>query len=273
MQKALMIGAALLLAGCKLGGSASGLEQPVELQDTVSQQTLQVTQDGPFTFGQTYAAGTGYNVVVSNANGQRCTVSNGAGTFARAPVTNLLVQCESDTTVCTTDYSPVCAKAPATIACVTTPCPDHSYQTFSNACTAGAASARISFDGSCDNLEETPGFDDAPVRMLPQLGTHPDAKPFTLLAARIEADVAILTLQYSGGCGEHNVNLLVDQNLVAGAPVVANTRIEHLSDDNCDALITREHRFDLLPVRAFFERQFDQSSGRVAVQNVGNYSF
>src|SRR5690606_35533653 len=127
--------------------------------------------------------------------------------------------------------------------------------------------------GSCDKLEEALAFEDHPARMVETLQDDPDARPFTLLASHIEGDVARVTLQYSGGCGEHDVQLLVDQQLVPGQPVVAHTRLIHKSDDTCEALITREHRFDLLPVKAFYQRQFDQPSGRVAIQLIGNYLF
>ena len=263
----------LLLSGCRLGGTASGISEPVELLETVSQQSLTLTKDGPFAFEQTLKPGTAYNVEATAPKGQLCKVSNAEGTMGRNPVTNLQVACEPDTIACTMEYAPVCAKSKADIACVTTPCPDHAYRTFPNACHADAVDGMISFTGSCDNLEEALAFEDKPALMLEALQDNPDARPFTLLGSRIDGDVAHLTLQYSGGCGDHDVQLQVAQQLLPGQPVVAHTKLIHTSNDNCDALITREHRFDLLPVKAFYQRQFDQTSGRVAIQNIGNYVF
>lgn len=274
MQKfALVCAMVFLIAGCRLGGQASGISQPVELQETVSQQTLTLQQDGPFTFEQGLKPGNRYHVLADGGKGVTCIVSNSSGTMGRNPVTNLKVACEADSVMCTSQYDPVCAKAKADIACVTTPCADHAYRTYSNACHAEAADAMISFAGNCDNLEETLAFGDRPVRMVEALQKDPDERPFTLLESRIDGDVAVLTLQYSGGCGDHNVQLQVDQQLLPGQPVVAHTRLIHKSDDTCEALITREHRFDLLPVKAFYQRQFEQPSGRIAIQHIGNYLF
>lgn len=269
---AMLCALGLLISACRLGGQASGISEPVTLTETVSQQTLALQQDGPFAFGQDIKPGSRY-VVEAAGKGLQCSIENASGTMGRNPVTNLNVTCEPDAVICTADYNPVCAKASAQLACVTEPCPTHAYRTFSNACQAEAVDGMISFSGSCDNLEETVTFEDQPVSMVESLQKDPDARPITLVASRLDGDVAHLTLQYSGGCGDHSIQLQVQQQLLAGQPVVAHTQLIHKSNDNCEALITREHRFDLLPVKAFYQRQFGQDSGRVAIQHIGNYLF
>ena len=273
MLKRLILCTVLLgLSGCKLGGMAAGIEQPVVLRDTISGQTVTITEDGPFSFTQAYASGAQFDVEVAEANQQLCTVSQGSGTFGKSPITQLKLNCEPDTVACTAQFDPVCAKATANIACITTPCPDHAYQTFPNRCEANSANAQFSFNGSCEQLEGALATDDTPVQMVPAFPDS-DGKPVKIVMSSIENDSAIMTIQHPGGCGDHNIQLLVHAELMPGQPVVADTRLVHSTEDRCDALITREYRFDLLPVKAFYQRLFNKNSGRVAIRQVGNYEF
>jgi hypothetical protein len=56
-----------------------------------------VTANGNFTFSTPVASGTAYVVtVLTQPNGQNCTVSNGSGTIAAADVSNVSVSCQGD---------------------------------------------------------------------------------------------------------------------------------------------------------------------------------
>lgn len=271
-RTAFILALATALTGCKLGGTADGIEQDIQLQETRSQELLTITADGPFVFEHRFQPGDAYQVIIANANDQDCSVSHGEGVFGKASISNVKVSCTT-ATFCTADYSPVCAKQSANIQCVTTPCPDHEYRTFSNACVANKAKATISFDGDCGGLEDALAFADEPVKMVTLLVDTQTGAPFKLIKADISDDVANLTLQYSGGCGEHDFDLNIAQQLQPGTPATALAKLTHTSSDNCDALITREHSFDLLPLREFYRRQFGQQAGAVNISGIGTYSF
>lgn len=75
--------------------------------------------------------------------------------------------------------------------------------------------------------------------------------PITLINATVEGDCLKLTLQYGGGCEEHQVDLariLPD----CGTPPLPPPTFEIRHDakgDACKALITKEYSFDLSGIR------------------------
>ncbi len=125
------------------------------------------------------------------------------------------------------------------------------------------AGAGTGFDSACDE----------PVKMVTLLVDTHTSPPFKLVKARIQDDVASLTLQYNGGCGDHDFDLNIAHQLLPGKPAQAPALLTHTSRDNCDARITREQRFDLLPLRELYQQQFGQGPGSVTIQGVGVYSF
>lgn len=77
--------------GYTIGGTAEGLAGPLELR--LGEETLRVTQNGPFTFTTKLPKGNAYAVSVATPpQSQRCTVSNGSGTVG-GNVEGLLVRC------------------------------------------------------------------------------------------------------------------------------------------------------------------------------------
>lgn len=75
--------------------------------------------------------------------------------------------------------------------------------------------------------------------------------PINVLDAKIEGDCLHLTLQYSGGCKEHEVDLVRMLPDCATPPLpLPDFRISHdAHGDACKALITKEYRFDLTGIR------------------------
>lgn len=54
---------------------------------------------------------------------------------------------------CTEEFAPVCAIKPEDIQCVTTPCPEGVYKTYSNRCFAESEEAEVAFEGECGAQE------------------------------------------------------------------------------------------------------------------------
>lgn len=75
--------------------------------------------------------------------------------------------------------------------------------------------------------------------------------PITLINATVEGDCLKLTLQYGGGCEEHQVDLALILPECGTPPLPPPTfEIRHNSKgDACKALITKEYSFDLSGIR------------------------
>jgi len=75
--------------------------------------------------------------------------------------------------------------------------------------------------------------------------------PFVVQAVKIEGDCLRLTLQYSGGCKEHEVNLVLMIPECGTPPLPPPTfEISHdANGDSCEAWITKEYSFDISGIR------------------------
>jgi hypothetical protein len=113
---ALAVGVSLWLTGCgggsstppndpppapvvthTVGGTVSGLAGALTLRNNGGND-LDVTADGPFTFGAALAEGSAFSVTIATQpNGQSCAVSGGTGTIGSANVTSVAVACTTTT--------------------------------------------------------------------------------------------------------------------------------------------------------------------------------
>ena len=76
-----------------IGGTVSGLTGTVILQNN-NVDDLSIIADGTFAFATAIANDSSYNItVLTQPNGQTCTISNASGTVANAGVTNVTVTC------------------------------------------------------------------------------------------------------------------------------------------------------------------------------------
>jgi len=118
LRRTTALGACLvLLAGCgssqnwpgassyvTIGGTVTGLQGTVVLQNAAASDTLSVTVpagSSPFTFHLSVLSGSAYAVTVAAAgqpSGQHCVVANGTGT-ANTNVTTIAVTCSPDVTI------------------------------------------------------------------------------------------------------------------------------------------------------------------------------
>lgn len=90
-----------------VGGTVSNLAngESLVLKNNGTNDTP-ITTNGPFTFSQAVANGATYNVTVSKKPvSQNCTVTNGSGTIAGAPVTNVQINCTTANTTLTVSPS------------------------------------------------------------------------------------------------------------------------------------------------------------------------
>ncbi len=82
-----------------IGGTVTGLSGTGLVLQNNGSDDLTVTADGSFTFTTSLTDGTDYNVTVltqPSTPAQTCTVTNGSGTVASTPVTDVIVTCVND---------------------------------------------------------------------------------------------------------------------------------------------------------------------------------
>ncbi|HIN41822.1 MAG TPA: hypothetical protein EYN28_06560 [Flavobacteriales bacterium] len=73
---------------------------------------------------------------------------------------------------------------------------------------------------------------------------------FTFIDIKVEGDTLIATVQYSGGCGNHEFEIETAGFLMKSLPPKQPIRISHRSDnDPCRSLIQEEIKFDLSSFR------------------------
>ena len=75
--------------------------------------------------------------------------------------------------------------------------------------------------------------------------------PLTIIDVKITGDCLMLTLQYGGGCKEHQIDLVLIQPECGTPPLPPPTfEIRHdANGDACKALITKEYSFDISGIR------------------------
>lgn len=77
-----------------IGGNVSGLEGSLALTEINSQQTLNIEQNGSFSYPGMFAANTAYNFVISNQPPtQDCLIDNASGVL-NTDVSNIAINCQ-----------------------------------------------------------------------------------------------------------------------------------------------------------------------------------
>jgi hypothetical protein len=88
-----------------------------------------------------------------------------------------------------------------------------------------------------------------------------------ITTSRVDKDNLFLTLTYSGGCKEHNFEL-VAWNYFVKKPneVQANILLSHDSNsDFCKSIIKKELSFDLSPLKSEYQKFFLSRLGTIAL--------
>jgi hypothetical protein len=67
--------------------------------------------------------------------------------------------------------------------------------------------------------------------------------------AEIKGDSLALTIQYGGGCGNIELNLIDADVILESYPVQRNIRLSLKDEDPCKKLVIKEISFDIVPIR------------------------
>jgi len=109
------------------------------------------------------------------------------------------------------------------------------------------------FLNACTNQEEIRIAADCPKYVELNYFNYDSLKtdPITLISAKVDGDCLLLTLQYGGGCKEHQVDLALILPECGTPPLPPPTfEIRHnANNDACKALITKDYNFDISGIR------------------------
>ncbi len=173
---------------------------------------------------------------------------------------------------CTAQYDPVCGKVDKNIVCITAPCPAHQYETFGNQCAADLAQASTVFTGECGSLDGILVEGQPPIQMVDTLPKV--TKSIKVIEAKIDGDILSVTVGYSG-CDQQHMQLMASSLFLESNPVQTEVAlVPVVGDDSCDAYFTTQFQFDLLPLKATWQKAYQQSSGTIILRNgFGTYRF
>lgn len=83
--------------------------------------------------------------------------------------------------------------------------------------------------------------------------------PITIIRAKVDGDCLVLTLQYGGGCKEHQIDLALIRPECGTPPLPPPTfEIRHNANgDACKALVTKDYSFDISGIREEGKNKID----------------
>lgn len=91
--------------------------------------------------------------------------------------------------------------------------------------------------------------------------------PYQLQEVTLKGDVLCATVEYGGGCEQHDFHLLVDEAIMESYPPQVNVMLTHNDHgDMCDALLTSTVGFDLTPLKEHLQAATGQASGTVLLR-------
>ena len=106
-----------------------------------------------------------------------------------------------------------------------------------------------------------------------QVVTEPDAASglkaddFELNAAALAGDTLAVTVSYGGGCEEHLFTLDASGAFLESDPVQLALSLAHdANNDSCERWVTQEYLFDLSPLSARYEEEYQQASGAIVLR-------
>lgn len=100
---------------------------------------------------------------------------------------------------------------------------------------------------------------------------EPFPKDFLLIqSAVIEGDVLLAEVEFTGGCGTHELGYCWDGAFAESDPVQVWTQISHESnDDPCDVVLLMPLKFDLVPLKTAWQQAYQQQSGEITIHLEG----
>ena len=86
----------------------------------------------------------------------------------------------------------------------------------------------------------------------------------TITAAQIVSDSIVIDVEHGGGCREHRYQLLAGSAFAESHPVQAGLRVSHDDGgDVCKALLRRQLRISLAPLRELYQRSYQTGTGEI----------
>lgn len=94
-----------------------------------------------------------------------------------------------------------------------------------------------------DQIDETSinveSKNDETVKITATIGEIGESDPITITNARIEGNTMFITVEYSGGCQDHALELIGNMGVMKSLPPKRGIKlIHHSNGDNCRELIT-----------------------------------
>lgn len=94
--------------------------------------------------------------------------------------------------------------------------------------------------------------------------------PLTIGDVAVEGDTIRLDVSFSGGCTEHQLQLIADVVWAESYPVQVGARLAHEdNDDACDGIITGSLSFDLSPLKRAYQASYQSRTGKIALRLQG----
>jgi hypothetical protein len=94
--------------------------------------------------------------------------------------------------------------------------------------------------------------------------------PFVFNNVFLNSNFLFVNVSYGGGCKDHIFNLIAT-SFMESYPVQVNIVLSHEdNDDPCDAWITEEMIFNLLPLKKSYQHQYSELSG-IIILNLNNW--
>lgn len=131
----------------------------------------------------------------------------------------------------------------------------------------GAACSRTPVDGEPDPVS-TATTGEAPTVELAENfeATMWKLDPYTIDSAMVVGDTLRLVVRHGGGCRTHRFSLAASRAFRESSPVQVSAVLTHDADgDNCRALLTRDLRYDLTPLREAYRAAYGAGPGSIVI--------
>ena len=159
--------------------------------------------------------------------------------------------------------------------------------TLKNACTFAVSLIVLGTIG-LGEAQENESSDDSPVavssddvsseetKLWGRVVTDPDstadlgADEYELNAAAITGDTLVVTVSYGGGCEDHFFALDASAAFAESDPVQLMVALAHNANgDACQRWVTQDYLFNLAPLKARYQEEYQQNAGTIVLQLEG----
>ena len=159
--------------------------------------------------------------------------------------------------------------------------------TLKNACTFAVSLIALGTIG-LGEAQENESSDDSPVavssddvsseetKLWGRVVIDPDstaalgADEYELDAAAITGDTLVVTVSYGGGCEDHLFALDASAAFAESDPVQLMVALAHNANgDACQRWVTQDYCFNLAPLKARYQEEYQQDAGTIVLQLEG----